>query len=38
MEKILSFFKNRWWSFIPLIVCVCVCVCVCVVSFLEFTQ
>lgn len=24
MEKIFSFFKRRWWSFIPLIVCVCV--------------
>ena len=24
MEKILSFFKRRWWSFVPLLVCVCI--------------
>jgi len=24
MEKIFSFFKRRWWSFAPMIVCVCV--------------
>ena len=24
METIISFFKRRWWSFVPLLVCLCV--------------
>ena len=33
MEKIFSFFKRRWWSFVPL----CVCVCVWILSYLTKT-